>query len=652
MICTRPFAFFVILTFFLCSALSASDPVDFFDDPSDSSQSASSSDGASSGSDSGARPAEKASGKFAVLVGVDEFEDPAVGSLQYTVQDIEIIYDQLLEIGFEKENIFVLKSHSGAANKPTQKLIQNRIDRVFELAGPNDLVFFAFSGHGLQIDDTIYFCAEDTYASDKETARNTAVSVSDVIKRFDTSPARFKWLVIDACRYNPFSRGAEIPGSRGIQNLDDPPRGTAVMLSCAPGELSGEDKELKHGLFTYSFVEGLKGAADADSDGALTLYELAKYTKKMTEIRAEKRHHKQHPYLKGENCDFIIVDGLLKNGLSREVWSEADACFDRAGQYRRARRYEEAKREIDHALDLTSKADPPTCSERQKYFDEADVIEDSQALAGQTRRALGVGTWAGEQKTIAANGVAFTFRWCPPGEFEMGSPESEEARDGDELQHHVTLTKGFWLLESELTQEQWRAVWGTSKDGDLDETIGKGARYPMYRVDWNESQEFCRKLSELTGERVQLPTESQWEYACRAGSKGSYGGTGKLGEMGWYDDNSGSKTHEVKGKTANAWGLYDMHGNVWEWCSDWKGAYPSGAVTDPAGPSGGSTRVLRGGGWYDNARVCRSACRFDFVPSFRFGRLGLRPAVVPVSEDSAIDLIDSDEILVIDPDLD
>ncbi len=445
--------------------------------------------------------------------------------------------------------------------------------------------------------------------------------MSEVIKRFDRSPARFKWLVIDACRNDPFSRSAEIPGSRSIQRLDDPPRGSAVMLSCAPGEKSYEDKEFEHGLFTYSFVDGLKGAADADNDGSLTLYELAKYTKEKTESWAEDKFNQpQRPYLKGENSDFIIVDGLLRNGLSRDVWTEAEACFGRARQYRRERRYEEAKREIDRALDLTSKADPPTCSDRQKYLDEADVIDGFQAKSEAERRAalaeearqraeaeaeaarraaeearrrgggssssgslppdpvvstepseesdtfvpppppavrvssLGVGTEAGEKKTLPANGVDFTFCWCPAGGFDMGSPESEKGRFDNEDRHHVRLTKGFWLLESELTQEQWRAVWGTSKDGDLRETIGKGSRYPMYFVNWDESVEFCRKLSTLTGERVQLPTESQWEYACRAGSDGPYAGTGELDEMGWYDGNSG-KAHEVKRKKPNAWGL-------------------------------------------------------------------------------------------------
>ena len=626
----RIFPIFVLLTFFLFGMLFSSASADSSDSEAVFASAATSSESAES------LPGEKANKKYAVLVGVDDYEDTNLGKLQYTVPDIEIIYEQLLSIGFERENIFMLKSRSAAASKPTRKLINDKIDRVFDLAGPDDIVFLAFSGHGTQIDETIYFCAEDTYITDKETTQNTAVSISEVINRFDRSPARLKWLVIDACRYDPFSRSAEIPGSRSIQNLDDPPRGTVVMQSCGFGERSYEDDEVKHGLFTLSFVEALKGAADFNDNGQITLAEINEYTTNRTvEMAREKFHQSQRPYQSGDQSNFIIVKGLLKRGLKREVWTEADACFGRARQYRKDRNYKSARSEIEQALKLTEKADPPTCDERQRYLDESEIIEQlAEAMGisegpGPRVSSLGVGTSAGEKKTRRVKGVDFTFCWCPPGEFTMGSPESEKGRSDGEQQHRVRLTKGFWLLESEVTQEMWKSVMGNGADDRLEEGYGKGSHFPMYGVDWNESQEFCRKLSELTGEKITLPTEAQWEYACRAGTKGSYGGTGKLDEMGWYDDNSGDKTHEVKGKQPNKWGLYDMHGNVWEWCSDWYGDYPSGSVTDPTGPSSGSDRVFRGGSWYNIAGSCRSAYRINGGPTIRYIYLGLRPSVVP-----------------------
>jgi formylglycine-generating enzyme required for sulfatase activity len=162
--------------------------------------------------------------------------------------------------------------------------------------------------------------------------------------------------------------------------------------------------------------------------------------------------------------------------------------------------------------------------------------------------------------------------------------------------------------------------------------------YPVENVSWDDTREFCRKLTarELAlgrlpaGYEYSLPTEAQWEYACRAGTSGTYGGTGRLDSMGWHDDNSAGSTHPVGQMQANAWGLYDMHGNVWEWCNDWYGADPSGAVTDPAGPDVAARRVYRGGGWRNSASFCRSAIRGLRVPGDRCFDLGFRLALRPV----------------------
>ena len=195
----------------------------------------------------------------------------------------------------------------------------------------------------------------------------------------------------------------------------------------------------------------------------------------------------------------------------------------------------------------------------------------------------------------------------------MGSPESEEDRESDETQHRVTLTKGFWMMETEVTQEQWKVVMGNNPSNI------KGDDLPVERVTWNDCQEFCKKCAQL-GLPVQLPTEAQWEYACRAGSTGAYASI--LDAMAWYNGDSG--THPVGTLKPNAAGLYDMHGNVWEWCADWYGEYPSESVTDPVGPSTGSRRVFRGGGWDDSAGYCRSANRGYCVPGDRYYYLGFR----------------------------
>ena len=220
--------------------------------------------------------------------------------------------------------------------------------------------------------------------------------------------------------------------------------------------------------------------------------------------------------------------------------------------------------------------------------------------------------------------------WCPPGQFMMGSPTSERGRDSDEVQHEVVLTRGFFLSETECTQGQWEAVMGGNP------SYFKGTEWPVEEVSWEEAVEYCRKLTAkqraegilADGWEWRLPTEAEWEYAARAGTTGAR--YGKLDTIAWRDGNSGIQTHPVKQKTANAWGLYDMIGNVWEWCSDWYGGYPTGSVTDPTGPSSGSFRVRRGGSWLGGDWLARSALRSSIVPGDRYDNLGFRPALSSV----------------------
>jgi len=218
----------------------------------------------------------------------------------------------------------------------------------------------------------------------------------------------------------------------------------------------------------------------------------------------------------------------------------------------------------------------------------------------------------------------------PAGTFLMGSPTDEADRGDDEgPQTRVTLTEDFFLDATDVTQGQYEAVMGTNPS-DF-KTAGKNA--PVENVSWDNAVAFCQKLNQReratgrlpSGYTFTLPTEAQWEYACRAGTTGAY--AGDPAEMAWYGDNSGGTTHPVGTKRPNAWGLYDMTGNVYQWCLDWYGKYPGGNVTDWAGPATGRARVLRGGSWYYTEAYCRSAYR-DFDPGFIGNILGFRVALV------------------------
>jgi formylglycine-generating enzyme required for sulfatase activity len=210
--------------------------------------------------------------------------------------------------------------------------------------------------------------------------------------------------------------------------------------------------------------------------------------------------------------------------------------------------------------------------------------------------------------TETHGGLNLEMVWIPAGTFRMGS----EKGDSDEKPVHTVTLDGFWIGKYEVTQRQYEALMGTNPSSF------KGPNRPVEMVSWDDAAAFCRKLSQATGKTYTLPTEAQWEYACRAGSTGEYcfgDGESQLGEYAWYSANSGTQTHDVGGKRPNAWGLYDMHGNVWEWCTDWYESYSaSSGQRNPTGPATGSARVLCGGAWGGAAPGVRSANRNWFDP--------------------------------------
>ncbi|MBI2808208.1 MAG: SUMF1/EgtB/PvdO family nonheme iron enzyme [Planctomycetes bacterium] len=222
---------------------------------------------------------------------------------------------------------------------------------------------------------------------------------------------------------------------------------------------------------------------------------------------------------------------------------------------------------------------------------------------------------------IVTNQLGMKFAWIPPDTFTMGSPPGEKDRFDDETPHRVTIAKGFHLGIHQVTQAQWQAVMGNSP------SHFKGDDLPVERVSWNDACAFCKKLGAKDGHTYRLPTEAEWEYACRAGSQTAYcfgDNPGVLGPYAWFSENSGSKTHPVGQKHANDWGLYDMHGNVWEWCADFYGEYPSKPVTDPTGPATGSEHLLRGGSWHIHPLILRSADRRRNEPTLLYNDVGFR----------------------------
>jgi len=251
---------------------------------------------------------------------------------------------------------------------------------------------------------------------------------------------------------------------------------------------------------------------------------------------------------------------------------------------------------------------------------ETPVAPPKPAVVTPTPQPKPVETPPAPPKEITLDlggGVTMKCVLIPAGTFMMGEGPK---------QHEVTISKPFYVGVTEVTQAQYEAVMGTNPSNFKDATN------PVEMVSCNDATEFCKKLPEKTRQAVRLPTEAEWEYACRAGTATafSFGDTDSaLGDYAWYNANSGGTTHPVGQKKPNAWGLFDMHGNVWEWCADWYGDYPGGAVTDPTGPASGGQRVLRGGAWYYSPVHCRAAYRLGGTPGNQPQSSGFR-VVVPV----------------------
>jgi formylglycine-generating enzyme required for sulfatase activity len=229
-----------------------------------------------------------------------------------------------------------------------------------------------------------------------------------------------------------------------------------------------------------------------------------------------------------------------------------------------------------------------------------------------------------KDSNIVTNSIGMELVCIPPGEFMMGSPANEEGRNsGEGPQHRVKISKGFYMNVTEVTQAQWKTVMGNNP------SYFKGDDLPVEMVSWDDAVEFCRRLSQKEGKGYRLPTEAEWEYACRAGSttRFCYGDSDtSLVDYAWYTNNSIGKTHPVGQKKPNAFGLYDMHGNVWECCSDWydAGYYSQSPGDDPKGTSTGQYRVLRGGGWNHVASYCRVAYRYNDTPDNHNYFIGFR----------------------------
>ena len=563
----------------------------------------------------GATLAEEVRGhRWALLVGVNDYAN--CEDLRFCCADMQALRDELVAGGFAAERVFLLSDDAKEARyRPVKSNIERQLDLVLSLVKREDMVVIAFSGHGVHLDGASYWCPAE---ADLDNPGDTMVALDGVYKRLEASAASLRLMLVDACRNDPRPGGRKSlkptkSTSDFSQTLEQPPQGILLLTSCGQGQVSMEEEQFGHGVFMNYLLAGLKGQADEDRDGQVTLRELWDYSSDNTQLYVAKRFNEfQQPKLKGE--------------VTRE-----------AEQY-------------PLRLALAAKSVVPLRPE-------------------PAPKATG---------KVVTNSIGMKFVTIPPGEFMMGSPATEEGRGGDELQHRVRITRAYELGIYEVTVGQFRQFVNATNHRTYSERQGGGVlgwvggttplvgrpqfnwrnwwanqtdQHPVVNIASEDAVAFCTWLTRNEGRNYRLPTEAEWEYACRAGSstrfpdgedESTLQATANVADAsaqrynlgGTYApwDDGDALTSVVGRFQPNAFGLYDMTGNTREFCADWYGQnyFATSPVDDPRGPASGEDRVVRGGGWLSYPLQCRSARRFHMKPPMRVNaNVGFRIARDP-----------------------
>jgi formylglycine-generating enzyme required for sulfatase activity len=549
---------------------------------------------------------DKPKKNYAVLVGVNRYEHARLAQLKYAENDAAALADVLKRAGYE---VTLLTGAAGGKNKkhaPTKANIEAHLKAVLKKCRPGDTVVVALAGHGLHFEgqDDSFFCPVEGLPFKDETA--TLVSLKGIYAEMDKSRAGVRLLLVDACRDDP-------AGGRGSRGADGdtaprPPSGVGALFSCSKGQRAFEHDDFKHGVFFHYVLDGLRGKAK-NEDGEVTWNRLVEHVSRMVTRDVPKR---------------------IGGGAQQTPHLQADI-----------------------------KGAPPVL---------LTVEEDGDGKSFGNKD----GKWF-------RNKVGMKMVRIRAGKFLMGSDKAEKGRHADEgPRHEVRITREFYMAAHPVMLRQFRRFVAAERYKTDAERDGKGGwgynadtkklegrrpmytwrnpgweqtrRHPVVNVSFNDAVAYCTWLSKLEGKAYRLPTEAEWEYACRGGTSTRfyYGddnndlqGHANLADVslrlkvpahkrGVDWDDGHPFTAPVGSFKANPWGLFDMHGNVWQWCRDCydEEFYKDRPEEDPECTKG-ERRVLRGGSWSTGARFCRAANRRSLVPTERGAAIGFRVVFAP-----------------------
>jgi formylglycine-generating enzyme required for sulfatase activity len=590
--------------------------------------------------------------KYAILIASSEYSpESGLARLRCPENDVRAMDEVLCSPDFGRfTETFVFRNASSDEIRP-------RLNSILANAGKDDLVLIYFSGHG-KLNRLGHLCLA-TANTDSNALEATSIRAATIKSYFDLSYSRRKILLLDCCYSG--AAGDEFASTRGgidgeLRSMSEG-EGTFIMTASSSVQTAVEKEGDQYGLFTKHLVRGIRsGEADRNEDGFVDMQELYDYVH--AKVREEGA---QEPMQWGQNVKGKLIVSrsgresrekrirerkirlyeLAAQGmLTDKTVGEAVQLLDVPGQKRTDR--DQARCPLIEQL-FHKKIIPPAFTEQwvETRFTCIDRVTEAEknraALPDTSKRKTVANRSEGSQPAITPmpqQGDTMTdeitgmeFVYIPEGCFMMGSDEYD-----DEGPVHEVCLDAFWMGKYPVTQRQW-----TFLMEDNPAKFQKGDDYPVERVSWEDTQQFLAELNSKFDRYCRLPTEAEWEYACRADSSYEYSVGDDLDDLeavAWYNENSGNSTHQVGSKQANDFGLYDMLGNVWEWCVDWyyEKYYTTNPIDNPIGPSTGFLRVIRGGAWSHRAWFASSTFRFESASSNRNESLGFR-VVIPSQQD-------------------
>jgi formylglycine-generating enzyme required for sulfatase activity/uncharacterized caspase-like protein len=637
-------------------------------------------------------------GKYALLIGVSEYQAEGLKPLPSAERDVEAMARVLQHPemgGFPADQMTVLTN-------PTRSQVETAIFQLFAGKRHDDLLLFYFSGHGVK-DDTgkLYFTVPETQKYQEAVMGHTAIAASMLHESMGRSASEYQVLVLDCCFSGAIAKGMTIKDDGGVDVRSQlGGRGRAIFTASSSTQYSFQQDDLPLSVYTQFFVEGIeKGAADLDGDGQISADELHRYVLEKVQKVNPKMTPQFYPVEEGHRIYLAKSpkdDPALKYRKEVERWVKQGAfnverdrfsvaarnlleeqrkilqlSVDEAGAIvaevlQPIREYELKKEKYRQTLiDTQDDEDYPFCEATLNALDEYQMIlglrdEDAKSIARDvivlplqvptvSSSAIQFLPSSPTQRSFILdlnNKVQLEMIAIPSGSFWMGSPDGE-GNDMERPRHLVTIAL-FWMSKYPITQAQYQAVMGKNP------SHFKGDRLPVENVSWHDAIAFCEKLRgkgvHEENRHFRLPSEAEWEYACRAGTEtpfyfgdtittdlANYRGTDREYNGTVYPGNYGSglkgeyreNTTDVGVFPANNFGLYDMHGNVWEWCADhWHRNYEGAPIdgSDWKSSNDSDPRLLRGGSWVFGPYNCRSAYRTDFSPDYMGSIVGFRVA--------------------------